>query len=143
MSNVRPRPRAFIRATCLSAVMVATFPGFASAGMKHRATVSSDPVDYTPWLVATEGVPRPHVDAIGQIGSTIFVGGLFDKAGQPGGTPEYNLSIEHAIKAFQRPSPGECPSCNVRPILHFFPSRTGGKPVLTLNHEPARLHHLP
>ncbi|MDQ3662402.1 MAG: hypothetical protein M3454_15365 [Actinomycetota bacterium] len=60
--------------------------------MKHDSVVSFDPVDATPWLVATEAVPRPRVDTIGQIGSTIFVGGLFNKAARPGGAPEYGLS---------------------------------------------------
>ncbi len=53
--------------------------------MEHPAVVIEDPVNYTPWLVATQAVPKPHIDAILQVGSTVFAGGRFDRVAHPGG----------------------------------------------------------
>ncbi len=71
-----------------AATMEVSSPAVASMG--HPAVVIEIPVDYTPWLVATTAVPKPQVDAIAQVGSTIFAGGRFDRVAHPGGAPRYS-----------------------------------------------------
>jgi hypothetical protein len=67
-------------------------PSVSNAATLHPTVVIEDPVAYTPWLVATTEVPKPHVDAIGQVDDTIFVGGLFDRVAHPGGFPVHPRS---------------------------------------------------
>ncbi len=52
---------------------------FAKASLEHPGIVSENPVARTPELLSTPTVPAPHIDAIAQLGNTIFVGGLFDE----------------------------------------------------------------
>ncbi len=61
---------------CVAALL--GMPQLANAGIEHSAVVLKDPANLTPQLVVTVAVPKPHVDAIGQIGDTIFAGGLFE-----------------------------------------------------------------
>lgn len=52
----------------------------AEAGMTlHPAVVLEDPANTTPQLVATANIAKPHADAIGQLGPTVFAAGLFDR----------------------------------------------------------------
>jgi hypothetical protein len=62
----------------LSAAVAAIFLG---------SVVLEDPVDYTPQLVATVDIPRPHIDAIEESGGAIFAAGLFDKVARASGAP--------------------------------------------------------
>jgi hypothetical protein len=57
--------------------------------MEHPAVVSANPADYTPVLVRPPGTRRPHVDAIGQVGDTVYIGGLFTRIARPGGVTQY------------------------------------------------------
>jgi hypothetical protein len=52
--------------------------------MQHSSVVSPNPADYTPVLVRPSGTARPHVDAIGQAGNTIFAGGFFTRVEKSG-----------------------------------------------------------
>jgi len=66
----------------VAALIGVLLPGSISAvraALLQPAIVIQNPVDYTPQLIASSLVGHPHVDAIGQIGSTIFAGGLFDQ----------------------------------------------------------------
>jgi hypothetical protein len=69
-----------------------SFAGAASASIQHPAVVLEDPANYTPWLVPSAAIPRPKVDAIGQIGDTIYAAGLFDTVSRPGGAPALSVS---------------------------------------------------
>lgn len=69
--------------------MLVGVPGVARASEQHWDTVSKNPVNYTPELVATTAVAKPRVDAMGQIDDTIFAGGLFEQVALPGGSPSY------------------------------------------------------
>ena len=74
-SNLRVTP---LVAMCL--VLGISGPAAVQASMQHPGVVSANPVDHTPSLVPTSGpagVPIPKIDAIGQVGNTIFAGGLF------------------------------------------------------------------
>jgi hypothetical protein len=55
------------------------------AAVQQPTVVDTNPVDYTPQLVVSTAVPTPHADAIGQVGNTMFVGGLFDTVADLGG----------------------------------------------------------
>jgi hypothetical protein len=57
--------------------------------MQQPALVSENPADYTPWLVASASVPKPHIDAIGQTGETLYAGGRFDTVAHHGGSPVF------------------------------------------------------
>jgi Domain of unknown function (DUF5122) beta-propeller len=73
--------RAVRRWTITSLALFIAFigAGTAFAGQLHPSVVSEDPVNYTPQLVATTTVSQPHVDAIAQVGNTIFAGGRFEQ----------------------------------------------------------------
>jgi hypothetical protein len=58
-----------------------------------------DPVNYTPQIVVSAAVPGPHVDAIGQVGSTMFAGGLFDRITTASGSPIFQRSNFFAFDA--------------------------------------------
>ena len=58
----------------------------ADAGVLHPNMVSTRAVDYTPEVVSTPTVLKPHVDAIATMGATTFAGGLFDTISQGGQT---------------------------------------------------------
>jgi hypothetical protein len=64
----------------------------AGGSIEHPAVVIKNPADYTPWLVPSTTVPKPHVDAVAQIGETVFVGGRFDTVAHSGGYPSYLLN---------------------------------------------------
>ncbi len=80
-------------------VLLAAVPNSASASIAHPGVVSANPADYTPWLVSTPAVPRPHVDALGRIGDTVFAGGWFDRVAHPGGAPAYTRNNFMAFDA--------------------------------------------
>jgi Domain of unknown function (DUF5122) beta-propeller len=65
----------------------------ANAALSQGGVVSENPADNTPQLVQSGTGPRPHVDSIDRIGSTIFAGGLFDRVSEFDGTvlPRVNL----------------------------------------------------
>jgi hypothetical protein len=58
-----------------------------SAAALHPTTVIENPADFTPWLVPTSDIARPHIDALVQIDDTIYAGGLFSLVSRPGGFP--------------------------------------------------------
>jgi hypothetical protein len=107
-----------VRKKLAAAAILAKFLGIsaASADILHPVVVQANPVNYTPVLVATESVPRPHVDAIAQVGDTIFAGGRFDRVAHSGGSPTYARSnimafdartgvpISSVIPGFRNPS---------------------------------------
>jgi hypothetical protein len=70
-----------LKPVSLAIVNLAFFGALAAAQASSLQpdVVIENPVDDTPQLVATTNVPKPHVDAIGQVGSTIFAAGLFDQ----------------------------------------------------------------
>src|SRR5687768_16107820 len=64
----------------------------ADSSMQHLTVVQENPADFTPWLVPSAAVNKPHIDAIGQIGRTLYAGGYFDTVAHPGGAPVYARS---------------------------------------------------
>ncbi|MBA2443970.1 MAG: hypothetical protein H0V49_01395 [Nocardioidaceae bacterium] len=63
----------------------------ASASMPQPTVVSEAPRANTPQLVSTTAVPRPHVDAVGELNGTIYAGGRFDRVA-PAGASQPSLS---------------------------------------------------
>ena len=74
-------------------------PSLATAAMEQPAVVIKNPVDYTPELVATDAVLKPHADAIAQVENTVFVGGLFQMVADPGGSQTYTRNNFMAFDA--------------------------------------------
>jgi hypothetical protein len=68
----------YILAVAALFVLAGMQPAHAGATL-HPAVVLENPIDTTPQLVATTSVSQPHVDAIGQLGSVVYAGGLFDR----------------------------------------------------------------
>jgi hypothetical protein len=68
----------------LSLVMSAGAMTAASASIQHPGLVSANPADFTPTLVRPSGTRRPHVDALGQVGNTIFAAGFFTRIEKSG-----------------------------------------------------------
>ena len=83
------RNGAFLGALRLLAVVIIAAPSPAAAAMEQPNVVIKNPVDYTPELVATDAVLKPHVDAIAQVGPTIFAGGLFERVAAAGDSQSY------------------------------------------------------
>jgi len=70
-----------------------TVPAYAAVAEAHPSVVGTSAVSYTPQVVSTTAVPKPHVDAIANLGDdadTTFAGGLFDTVSQ--GTRSYPRS---------------------------------------------------
>jgi hypothetical protein len=64
------------------------------AGVLQSDIADTNPVDFTPQIVATSVIPTPHVDAMGEVGNSIYAGGLFDAvttAAGGGNTPRNNF----------------------------------------------------
>jgi len=59
-------------------------PVGALGAQSQPGLVSTNPADFTPQVVSTAAVPQPHVDAIGVVGGTTIIGGLFDTLSQGG-----------------------------------------------------------
>ena len=68
------------------ALCLAMLGSYAHAATSHPAVVSSNGMDGLPEVVATTGVPKPHVDAIALLGDAGFAAGLFDRIKQGGKT---------------------------------------------------------
>ena len=68
-------------AACL---VLGSLTATADAGVLHPNVVSTRAVDYTPEVVSTLTVLKPHVDAIATLDGTAFAGGLFDLVSQGG-----------------------------------------------------------
>jgi hypothetical protein len=83
-----------LHAAALLAVMSAS-----EAAVPQPGIVSENPANQTPWVLATEAVPKPHVDALGQIENTIFAGGLFRSVARPGGAPSISVGNFVAFNA--------------------------------------------
>jgi hypothetical protein len=73
----------------LSAAVV-SWPTGAPAARLQPTVVDENPFDVTPQVVATAAVPTPHVDAIGQVGNTLFAGGLFERVTVASGSPTFD-----------------------------------------------------
>jgi len=62
----------------VSAGALLVLPAAAAVGSEqHPAVVSENPADFTPSLVDT-GPTQEHVNAVAQLGNTMYAGGLFD-----------------------------------------------------------------
>ncbi len=57
----------------------------ASGSIHHDDVVLQDPVNYTPQVLVTTDVPKPHIDGISQLGGVIYAGGRFDRVEEDGG----------------------------------------------------------
>lgn len=66
-------------AAAIGAAALAVTASPASAAVPHTDPVSTNAADYTPQVVATTAVSRPHVDAITSDPTTTYAGGLFDQ----------------------------------------------------------------
>lgn len=84
MMNRRRDRRSLLGPAGLAVIGLLLTPALAYAGVPHDRVVSADPVDHTPQLVKTDGVPRPHVDAIALSGNAVYAGGLFDTVSKDG-----------------------------------------------------------
>lgn len=84
--SARTTPRILAATALLLGMGVADL---AEAAMLHPEVVQKAPAAFTPELVATESVKRPRVEAIAQIGATIYAGGLFMRVALPAGGPSY------------------------------------------------------
>lgn len=73
--------------------IVAAWAGAAHADLRHLSPVIQNPVNYTPQLVATTAVSRPRVDALAQVKSVIYAGGLFQKIRRAGSSS--NVSVQN------------------------------------------------
>jgi hypothetical protein len=84
-----------IRSCVAGLVTLATLAvtGTAEAALFQGSVVSENPADHTPQLVYGGAGPKPHVDSIDHIGSTVYAGGLFERVSQANGTvvPRKNL----------------------------------------------------
>ena len=67
----------------------------ATAAELHTEVVVKDAVNYTPQLIATSAVPRPHIDALARVGATIYAGGLFRAVSNAAGTQTYR--VQHFV----------------------------------------------
>ena len=59
----------------------------AAASELHADVVNKVPVSYTPQLVSSTAVPKPYIDAIAQLNTTIYAGGLFTLVDPSNGNP--------------------------------------------------------
>ena len=60
--------------------------GPVEAGQLQSAYPSTTAVALTPQLVASTGAPQPHVDAVAELGGTVYAAGLFDTVADRSGT---------------------------------------------------------
>ena len=78
------RHRALL-AGVLGLALVVGGAGVASSQVQQPSVVLENPADYTPVLLPLDGA-RARVDAIDQLGSTMYAGGLFNQVREAGGT---------------------------------------------------------
>ena len=72
-------------ASALGVALVVVSGGVAHSQAQQASVVLENPADYTPVLVPTSTVDRPRVDAIAQLGSTMYAGGVFTQVKEAGG----------------------------------------------------------
>ncbi len=81
-----PHALGFARALAAAGLTTCLFlSGAAAASVPHDAVASTDPVDTTPQLVSDTTVARPRIDAVTQVGGTVFAGGLFSSVADHSG----------------------------------------------------------
>ncbi len=74
-------------------------PYAGEASIQHPTVVNEQAVTYTPSLVPTTAVAKPHVDTIAQLGSTVYAGGLFGEVTNFNGTLSYTRNNLVAFSA--------------------------------------------
>jgi len=89
--RIRRTARAGVLACCvIAAAMFGIGPAWASVA--HPDVVIEDPVDYTPDVVDDAVVAKTSVDALAQLGETVYAGGLFRSVKHAGQThTRFNL----------------------------------------------------
>ena len=81
---MKPRRTAFVAAA--TAALVVASAGVASSQIPQTDVVLENPANFTPVLVPSSTVTRPRADAVEQLGSTMYVGGLFTQVQEADGT---------------------------------------------------------
>ena len=82
-ARLRRHRTAFVGALAVGLVLGSA--GIASSQLQQADVVLENPANFTPVLVPSASVGRPRADAVGQLGSTMYVGGLFTAVQEAGG----------------------------------------------------------